>query len=149
MDKRKIDYKYERLEQALKRFKEAINEYETLDSIIAPSHEHHEAISLGLRDSIIKRFEFSVECFWKYLKLNLEVTQGSETGGPKNVMRICLSVNFTTPEQTELLLEMLEYRNQTSHIYKEEVAELIAQKAEDHHRIMSEVLKQVQKISVR
>ena len=74
------------------------------------------------RDGTIQRFEFTFELFWKTLKIIMDY-YGVDCNSPK----ICIKEAFRNKfiEDDEIFLDMLEDRNKTSHIYKEEVADEI------------------------
>ena len=78
------------------------------------------------RDAVIQRFEYTLETFWKYLKVFLESTTGSpDLTGSRNVVREAVKVRAITEENGSMLLKMIEMRNLTSHIYRLEVAQMI------------------------
>ena len=74
------------------------------------------------RDSIIKRFEFTIELFWKTLKkiLRYELIKANS---PKEVLQASY-MTFLIDDET-IWLHMLEDRNLTSHTYKEALAKEI------------------------
>ncbi len=74
------------------------------------------------RDSAIQRFEFTVEIFWKCIKAFLESREGITCKSPKSCIRELFNLGYITEKQTVTLLEMIDYRNLTSHTYHEEVA---------------------------
>lgn len=93
----------------------------------------------GLRDSVIQRFEFTVETCWKfykeyfdYLELNLQ--------SPKAVFREMLKFHILTEEEVVTALKMLESRNLTSHTYKEELAIEVAEKVVGYIPILEKLL---------
>ena len=46
---------------------------------------------LAAEDSIIQRFEYTYESFWKFLKKYLELIRNAENvNSPKNVFRACV-----------------------------------------------------------
>ncbi len=47
---------------------------------------------------------------------------------PRNIFRVAGQSQILTDEQVSQALEMLESRNQTTHIYKEEFAEVVAKR---------------------
>lgn len=73
-------------------------------------------------DSMIKRFELTYETFWKYLKVYLSIKHGIDVAAPKDVFRTCLRLNITNSEETNKLLEMVDSRNLTTHLYDQEMA---------------------------
>lgn len=81
---------------------------------------------LRARDAMIQRFEYTLEVFWKCLKVSLEIKSGSlELSGSKNVVREAVHVKLVTEAEGILLFKMIDARNLTSHLYRLEVAQLI------------------------
>ena len=70
-------------------------------------------------DATIQRFEFVIELFWKTLK-HLLAVHGRESTTPRDTLRKAYAVKWLDNEK--LWLEMMDDRNMTSHIYKEETA---------------------------
>ena len=77
------------------------------------------------RDSAIQRFEFTIEIFWKTIKEFLKVHEGINCSSPKNCIREFFANGYITESETIELLELIDYRNLTSHTYHEELAEKI------------------------
>lgn len=75
-------------------------------------------------DTIIKRFEFSIELMWKTLKRMMELDGQFTTGSPKEILKQAYKINWIQDE--DKWLRLLECRNMTTHIYDEELAENIA-----------------------
>ena len=106
MTKTEVLLAVERLRQALARLEEAIERaQDDLD-----------------RDGVIQRFEFTVELLWKTLKRVL-----AYQGIPCSAPRTCIkkAFRFGLIEEDEILLDMLEDRNRSSHVYDEKTAEEI------------------------
>jgi len=78
-----------------------------------------------LRDSAIQRFEYTIEIFWKVLKIFLE-NENIEVTSPRDVIKKACTYKFITEEESEKILEMLRIRNQTSHDYAMSVAKSLA-----------------------
>lgn len=76
------------------------------------------------RDSLIKRFEFSYEMGWK-LMMSFEKENGV-TGmlGSKDVIRHAMTLGLV--ENGEAWMDMIDARNQTSHVYDEDTAADVA-----------------------
>lgn len=72
-----------------------------------------------IRDSVIQRFEFSVELAWKTVKKIM----GTRTYAPKDVIREMAQSGYI--ENVELWLEAIDMRNLSSHTYKEDLAERV------------------------
>jgi len=74
-----------------------------------------------IRDSAIQRFEFTFELAWKTLKAYLEENKGErELFFPKDTFRSAFQAGII--DNDPLWLEMVDLRNQTSHVYNEEMA---------------------------
>ncbi|RTZ72029.1 MAG: nucleotidyltransferase [Gammaproteobacteria bacterium] len=74
------------------------------------------------RDGAIQRFEFTVELLWKTLAIQLEY-QGITCQSPRNCIKLAFRHGLI--EDDELLLDMIEDRNRSSHVYNEKTAEEI------------------------
>lgn len=73
-------------------------------------------------DGVIQRFEFTFELLWKTLRLFL-LDEGIITKSPKEALKE--TFRFGLIKDEEIFLDMLEDRNQTSHIYSEEISKEI------------------------
>jgi nucleotidyltransferase substrate binding protein (TIGR01987 family) len=68
------------------------------------------------RDSVVQRFEYTVEAGWKYLKVLLEENDGiDDLLSPKKVIQEAMKYGYI--ESIESWYEMLTARNITSHDY--------------------------------
>ena len=109
---KKLKNKLINFEKALQRLEEASIEFRKEDS------------SDIVRDALIQRFEFTYELAWKTIKVFLEDIGIPDKNSPKAVIKEAYSQKIIENEKEWLL--MLNDRNMTSHIYKEEMAEEIA-----------------------
>lgn len=84
----------------------------------------HRVLDEFERDSLIKRFEFTYEMGWK-LMMSFEKENGV-TGmlGSKDVIRHAVALGLI--ENGEAWMDMIDARNQTSHVYDEDTAVDIA-----------------------
>ena len=89
------------------------------------------------RDGVIQRFELTFELLWKTLRLFL-LEEGIITKSPKDSLKEGFKFGLIKNEET--FLDMLEDRNQTSHIYSEEVS------IEIFNRIKTDYLKPLKTI---
>ena len=74
------------------------------------------------KDGVIQRFEFTIELLWKSLKSILNY-QGIECYSPRNCIKEAFKANLI--EDDEIILDMLEDRNKSFHIYSELTSEEI------------------------
>lgn len=66
------------------------------------------------KDGVIQRFEFTTKMLWKALKAILSY-QGVECYSPRNCIKEAFKANLI--EDDEIILDMLDDRNASSHIY--------------------------------
>ena len=74
------------------------------------------------KDGVIQRFEFTIELLWKVLKAVLSY-QGIECYSPRNCIKEAYKASLI--DEDEIILDMLEDRNRSSHIYSETTSEEI------------------------
>lgn len=98
----------------------------------------NEELERSLRDSLIQRFEFCADLFWKYLKRYEEdvLKLLPEINAPRSVITTACKARIITEVDAETLLEMIKHRNFTSHIYKEEMANQISGEIPGYYKIM-------------
>ena len=72
-----------------------------------------------VRDSVIKRFEYTYESAWKTAKVFLNERFGKDVFSPKECFREMRRQGLLTDEETELSLTMCDDRNDIIHTYKE------------------------------
>ncbi len=143
--------RYEALDQAVLTFREAIIIFDKMNRIMGEIIDQEdeqrydfesEDIIRGLRDSMIQRFEYSIDLLWKYLKeyLEIELKVTLVVQGPKNIIRTCGSTGILTEAEVELAIQMIDDRNMTSHIYREEIAQIIARRIPEYCAFMELIL---------
>ncbi|KKP25245.1 MAG: Nucleotidyltransferase substrate binding protein, HI0074 family [candidate division TM6 bacterium GW2011_GWF2_30_66] len=135
----KLKLKYNQLNSALERLSEAVVDYEQ-----SLKNNTSKRLIDSLRDSMIQRFEFSLDLFWKYLKIYLEKEMGIniDFNSPKNVVRESCKTKLLSEDDTKVILIMIDDRNMSSHIYKEEIADDIAKRIPMHFKIMEKYTEQ-------
>ena len=88
------------------------------------------------RDGLIQRFEFCFEILWKCAKDYLRDVEGLDAASPKKVIRMSREVGLLTDEETEQALEMANDRNQTSHMYDEQMAIELVERIKGYDALM-------------
>lgn len=123
MEKLKLKYNY--LSQALKTLRQVLDRFNSMDS-------DDESLKQIFRDSLIQRFEYSFDSFWKYIKRYLETVAkiNLELKSPKNTLNVVHKQLLISHKELNIALQMLDSRNITSHLYKEEVAEQVSSNIE-------------------
>jgi len=90
---------------------------------------------------IIQAFEFTFEQFWKAIKHFAE-NQGYLSNSPRSALKQGLKLEYFSDEKT--WLKMLEDRNETSHVYHEQLAHEIYERIVT--RYLPEFLKAAEKL---
>ncbi|OFV69064.1 HI0074 family nucleotidyltransferase substrate-binding subunit [Acetobacterium wieringae] len=105
-----LSNKVENLKKAVDRLSEGILELQANQSSI-------------VRDGVIQRFEFTTELAWKAAREYLMDQGFVDINSPKSVMKEAFSYGLITDDK--IWIQLLNDRNLTSHIYKEEIADEI------------------------
>ena len=82
------------------------------------------------KDGVIQRFEFTFELLWKTLKVLLE-SEGIDCVTPKECLKSAFRIGIIKDEQ--IVLDMLEDRNKTSHIYDEKESKKVFEKIKEEY----------------
>lgn len=88
----------------------------------------------AVQDSLIKRFEYTLETAWKTCKRHLE-EEGfveAKTGSPKSIIRLAAQRNLLS--NPEAWFGYLQFRQDTSHDYSVDKAETVLDCIEDFFR---------------
>ena len=99
-----------------------------------------EPYSIIIRDATIKRFEYTFEAFWKFLKEYLKTIKGVIVTFPKDCFREIFSAGFCNEDEASELLKMTDSRNETTHTYKEEIANKIYSEVKGYAELIDKVL---------
>jgi nucleotidyltransferase substrate binding protein (TIGR01987 family) len=103
------------------------------------NNEHDEEYRI-YRDSIVQRFEYSIDLFWKYIKKYLELAHVSiGISIPSEVIRNAYSLRLINENEAEKILEMIKTRNLTSHMYIESIAEQLATDIPEYYTILDAI----------
>ena len=106
----KFESLLENFQKAIKRFSEVLEQ------------EKNEFI----RDSAIKRFEFTFDVGWKTLKAFLEEYHNAQCTSPKTCFREAFHQRLI--DYDEAWLKLADWRNEVVHIYKEKLADNLYKK---------------------
>lgn len=135
-----LKIKHEKLLSALETFERSLRNFEEIKKKGEEtlSFMGHDEVVESLRDSMIQRFEISVDLFWKYIKKYLDeiVKVAPSVVGPAPVIRAACNANLIEASDAENAMEMIKKRNMTSHIYKEEIADRISVEIPGYYELM-------------
>lgn len=96
-----------------------------------------------LRDSAIKRFEYSIDTFWKFLKAWMEIQAVILVASPKGVLKQAWEIGTINEEEYQILVKAIEDRNLTSHTYNEHLAQSISASIPAYYQTMNEILEKI------
>lgn len=135
MDKLKL--KLEKLKKAFQTLEESYTKYQEINS--------HHFFYKEIRDSVIKRFEYTIDYFWKVLKLYLEKKHALITEvSPKKIFRQAEESGTITKKEYKTLINMITDRNNTSHMHKEEVSESIVDDMQNYITTLEDIIQKMQ-----
>lgn len=131
-----LKYRYDAALQSLETLKEA------LEIIQNPTYQE---IYKTLRDSVIQRFEYSIDTLWKLLKLYLEEKQGVtfEKITPRAVLIAVADAQLINEKEYKILFECVTDRNLTSHTYRAALAEELAERIPLYYDTMNAILHRI------
>ena len=141
-----MNQKLTTIHEALETLKESIELFREYEKIASDEPtRRNEQLFLGMRDSMIQRFEYCTDLFWKLLKVYLEEVEKVDipTLSPRGVVRETVKVKTITESEGKECMEMVKSRNETSHIYHEEIAEAIAQKVPEFYQLITMIVGRV------
>ncbi len=135
------------LQQALNSLEKSIALFKEHELICkSDPTEKNAEIVLAMQGYMIQCFEFSVDLFWKTLKVYLEdrgaVLEFENT--PKSVIRACVEARLLSESEGEACIKMINNRNETSQLYKLEVAEIVGSKVPGYYSLMSMLIDRIQ-----
>ncbi|QQR49562.1 nucleotidyltransferase substrate binding protein [bacterium] len=143
----KIEVKHKYLCKALATLENAIVNLEKVKKT-APKEYAADLVhdlELHIRDSMIQRFEYTIENLWKYLKdysyEKFRVVHEIQASRP--IIRTCCQAMIISEQEASLLIEMIDYRNETSHRYKEEVAEILSTKIAHYYPAIEKIVRRL------
>lgn len=142
----KVELKYESLQAALTSLNKAIMLFNGVKQLASDDFKNvkYEDIVLAARDSLIQRFEFTIELFWKYLKFYLEEKNVQvQANTPNDVIRAACNAQLISETDATLFIKMLKSRNLTSHIYKEEIAEILSLEIASFYNVLKQNIDQL------
>jgi nucleotidyltransferase substrate binding protein (TIGR01987 family) len=104
-----------------------------------------EDLMLSLRDSMIQRFEFTIDLFWKFIKSYLEEKENVQLSPatPRATILTATKSALLSETEAEEILKMFESRNLTSHVYQERIAKDLAKKLPFYQALMAPIFQRL------
>ncbi len=99
-----------------------------------------------IKDSIIKRFEYSFELCWKTAKIMLSEKFGVDVYSPKECFRELRKNQLISDKDTEIFLQMTDDRNEVIHTYNQKFADELSEKIKKvYFRLLKNILEILKK----
>ena len=133
----RLAYKKDVLIKAYKACQRAINLYENPRTDVTEG-ELEAAVA-----SLIKHFELLYEMMWKFFKLYLFITHGVEVTGSKTIFKACKAQDIITDDELAVLIDIVERRNTTTHLYDEESASDACEAIIEDFKIVGNIIERV------
>lgn len=134
----KLILKIQDLEDALATLEEALSDQEKM------VQTGNMRFVLMAQDSVIKRFEYTFDCFWKVLKLFLEIKFNLlDVNSPKSVIHAAVKHYLLLEEEGALAIAMVGDQNETSHNYDRVKADQIATNIKAYARLMGSIIERL------
>ena len=129
-----LEYRYQNVRQTLSTLDTALN-------LLEDTRYLHK----NLRDSAIQRFEYSIDTFWKFLKVFLHEAHQVvlETSTRREVFRSALDLALINKKEYNILIECASDRNISSHTYKEVLAQSILERIPLYFHTMNKILSHI------
>lgn len=133
---KQLRIKFKNLQGALAAFKRSVDAFEDTKKGVRQDSEGF------IRDSVIKRFELAIDTTWRYLEDYLTDVMGIalQKKGPKPILRECFKAGILTENETTQALAMVDSRNMTSHMYKEEVSDIISRETLSYYKLIEKIV---------
>lgn len=114
------------------RFSNFARAFSSLEESIAASKK--DPGNRFIKDSVIQRYEYTIELAWKLMKDYLEELGFIDVSAPKQVIRKAFQESII--KDAEAWIKALNDRNKTSHIYEEAIADEITKDIIESHYII-------------
>jgi len=103
--------------------------------------QKNKQLLMSVRDSMIYRFKYNVDFFWKVIELLLE-EQGiiAFATSPRGILREAIRARLLSESEGELCMKMIESCNKTSHAYHQLTAEKIAYQIPGYYELIENIV---------
>jgi nucleotidyltransferase substrate binding protein (TIGR01987 family) len=113
--------------QRFSNYKKALNKLrEAVEYITTMSRDSETVLAEILKEGLVQRFEYTHELAWNLMKDYAEYQGNNSIGGSRDATREALNLKLIG--NGAVLMEMIRSRNETSHTYNSETANMIVTK---------------------
>ena len=141
-----VKKKIKTLLDALKTLQDGIEYfYECEQAFDNSPDKHNERAFLSARDSIIQRFEYCIDLFWKVIKVCLDSEKiDIPIVSSRGIIREAVRARFLSEDEGTRLMRVVDARNKTSHTYHENMAQQIAHEIPEFYELMQLIGRRMQ-----
>lgn len=129
------------MELKLKEFKNAVDGFAYLVNVDMKSLENilDKRLIDGIENGMIQKFEYSIELCWKLIKKFLKQEDGIDTKTPKQSVKEFYLAGYIDEDNYLKLIDMIDDRNNMSHIYNEDEFKKIIKKFPGYAKVFENV----------
>jgi len=129
------------VELKLKEFKNAVDGFAYLVNVDMKSLENilDKRLIDGIENGMIQKFEYSIELCWKLIKKFLKQEDGIDTKTPKQSVKEFYLAGYIDEDNYLKLIDMIDDRNNMSHIYNEDEFKKIIKKFPGYAKVFENV----------
>lgn len=133
----KLKNRYDIASQTLSTLKNVLDKFE--------SNTIPKEYIMEIRDSIIRRFKYSIDTFWKFLKIylqdHLKITL--ELTSPQAIIREALTANLLSEQDSHILIDCIASYNKIPHTYNESLAQEVVNNIPEYYQVMYKILQNI------
>jgi len=112
-----------RLKYKAKQYEDAVINFE--ESLSIDCKNFSSKVIDTIKSGRVQKFELCTELLWKTLKVYLWEVNGIDSKSPKSVIKDFYNLGFLSAEEYEKVMQMIDDRNNLSHIYNNDQFEEI------------------------
>jgi len=112
-----------RLKYKAKQYEDAVINFE--ESLSIDCKNFSSKVIDTIKSGRVQKFELCTELLWKTLKVYLWEVSGIDSKSPKSVIKDFYNLGFLSAEEYEKVMQMIDDRNNLSHIYNNDQFEEI------------------------
>jgi len=130
-----------------KRYKAACRTVITVSEALELLVERKDTESYDVvRDSVIKRFEYTLDTFWKFFTgyMQEECAYEFDNISPRETIRGIYTQGLIDEVECDILLACVTARNRSAHAYNEEMADGLIKKIPTFNKTMQTILSRVE-----
>jgi len=116
-----------RLKYKAKQYEDAVINFE--ESLSIDCKNFSSKVIDTIKSGRVQKFELCTELLWKTLKVYLWEVNGIDSKSPKSVIKDFYNLGFLSAEEYEKVMQMIDDRNNLSHIYNNDQFEEIYNRA--------------------